>query len=410
MVGESGAMLRMQRMIAKVARRSSAVLITGESGTGKELVAREIHNASHRTPFVPVDCGSLPASLVESELFGYVQGAFTGAVRAKSGLFQAANGGTLFLDEVGELPRELQPKLLRALQQREVRPIGATRGTAVDVRVIAATHRDLREEVAAKRFREDLYFRLAVITLSVAPLRERREDIRLLAEHFAQRSGRPGFDSTIVPEAMELLLRYDWPGNVRELGNAIERAVTLNTTGPIRPEDLPSSVQGAVMIMPADPRRTLSLAEMERHAIEHALARSRNNKLEAARLLGYRKDHAVSQVEGLRAPQHGQLPGLSAAHIGERCTRALDHLCHSSDPLASGLGISRCRKPDPHPAGDRGHRADRELGDGPPCSLTSNRARWWQHWIAVRAARIPATSAQTAKGRSPGILRRREST
>ena len=289
MIGESGAMLRMQRMIAKVARRSSAVLITGESGTGKELVAREIHNASHRTPFVPVDCGSLPASLVESELFGYVQGAFTGAVRAKSGLFQAANGGTLFLDEVGELPRELQPKLLRALQQREVRPIGATRGTAVDVRVIAATHRDLREEVAAKRFREDLYFRLAVITLSVAPLRERREDIRLLAEHFAQRSGRPGFDSTIVPEAMELLLRYDWPGNVRELENAIERAVTLNTTGPIRPEDLPSSVQGAVMIMPADPRRTLSLAEMERHAIEHALARSRNNKLEAARLLGIGK-------------------------------------------------------------------------------------------------------------------------
>lgn len=306
MIGESAAMARIHRMIAKVARRNSAVLIMGESGTGKELVAREIHNASHRTPFVPVDCGSLPANLVESELFGYVQGAFTGATRAKSGLFQAANGGTLFLDEVGELPRELQPKLLRALQQREVRPIGATKGTAVDVRVIAATHRDLREEVAAKRFREDLYFRLAVVTLSVAPLRERQEDIRLLAQHFAKRSGPPDFDPTILPEAMDLLVRYDWPGNVRELENAIERAVALNTTGPIRPEDLPSSVQGPAAAVRAYQPRPLSLAEMERHAIEHALARSRNNKLEAARLLGigkttlYRKlrDYEMTDREG----------------------------------------------------------------------------------------------------------------
>ncbi len=301
MIGTSTALQRVQQLVRKVAPRNHAVLITGESGTGKELVARAIHTASGRTPFIPVDCGSLPATLVESELFGYVAGAFTGAVRAKSGLFQAANGGTLFLDEVGELPRELQPKLLRVLQQREVRPIGATKGTPVDVRVIAATHRDLREEVAAKRFREDLYFRLAVVTLSVPPLRERREDIRLLAEHFAKRSGRAGFDATIMPGAMDLLLRYDWPGNVREIENAIERAITLNTTGPIRPEDLPSSVQGAVVIARANPGGPFSLAEMERRAIEHALARSRNNKLEAARLLGIGKTTLYRKLKDYEA-------------------------------------------------------------------------------------------------------------
>jgi DNA-binding NtrC family response regulator len=303
MIGESDAMLRLQRMIAKVARRSSAVLITGESGTGKELVARAIHNASHRTPFVPVDCGSLPASLVESELFGYVQGAFTGAVRAKSGLFQAANGGTLFLDEVGELPRELQPKLLRALQQGEVRPIGATRGTAVDVRVIAATHRDLREEVAAKRFREDLYFRLAVVTLRVPALRDRPEDIPLLARHFAACNAGPGFDSTILPDAMELLVGYDWPGNVRELENALERAVALNTNGPIRKEDLPTAMQSPARAHLGQGSRGLSMADAERRAIEHALHKANNNKLEAARLLGIGKTTLYRKLREYAIPE-----------------------------------------------------------------------------------------------------------
>jgi two-component system response regulator HydG len=290
MIGESAAMAKLRRMINKVAKRVHPVLIQGETGTGKELVARAIHAQSVRRggPFVVVDCGSLPPTLAESELFGYRAGAFTGATRAKEGLISSAEGGTLFLDEIGELPLELQPKLLRVLQEGEVRAIGATQSAGVDIRVIAATHRDLHAQVKTKEFREDLYFRMAVVTVKVPALRDRREDIPLLARHFAKSSAGPGFDATILPAAMDLLVHYEWPGNVRELENAMERAVALNTNGPIRKEDLPTTVQS--------PSRTsmngsgsLSMAEAERRAIEHALQKAKNNKLEAARLLGIGK-------------------------------------------------------------------------------------------------------------------------
>jgi DNA-binding NtrC family response regulator len=291
MIGESAAMAKLRRTIGKIAARVHPVLIQGESGTGKELVARAIHAQSDRQghPFVVVDCGALPPTLAESELFGYVAGAFTGATRAKEGLIATANGGTLFLDEIGELPLELQPKLLRVLQEGEVRALGTTRPASVDVRVIAATHRDLLSRVKAGSFREDLYFRLAVVTVKVPALRDRREDIPSMAKHFVARSAGPSFDARILPEAMDLLLRYDWPGNVRELENAIERAVALNTNGPIRKEDLPTAVQSSVGASSTNGNGSLSIAEAERRAIEHALKKANNNKLEAARLLGIGK-------------------------------------------------------------------------------------------------------------------------
>jgi DNA-binding NtrC family response regulator len=308
MVGESAAMAKLRRLIGKVAQRVHPVLIQGESGTGKELVARAIHAQSDRNgrPFVVVDCGALPPTLAESELFGYVAGAFTGATRTKEGLIASAEGGTLFLDEIGELPLELQPKLLRVLQEGEVRPIGAIKRVNVDVRVIAATHRDLQAEVKEKKFREDLYFRSAVVTLKVPPLRERREDIPALARHFASRSAGPAFDATILPDAMELLMRYDWAGNVRELENALERAVALNTTGPIRKEDLPTAVQTSAASARLAKDNSMSMVDAERRAIEHALQKAKNNKLEAARLLGigkttlYRKlrEYAIEGQEG----------------------------------------------------------------------------------------------------------------
>jgi transcriptional regulator with PAS, ATPase and Fis domain len=291
MIGTSAAMARLRRTIDKVAARVHPVLIQGESGTGKELVARSIHAQSDRRerPFVVVDCGALPPTLAESELFGYVAGAFTGASRAKEGLIAAADGGILFLDEIGELPIELQPKLLRVLQEGEVRALGATQPSTVEVRVIAATHRDLKARVKEGTFREDLYFRLAVVTLKVPAVRDRREDIPLLARHFAALSAGPKFDTTILPDAMDILLQYDWPGNVRELANAIERAVALNTNGPIRREDLPTVVQASTHPSTASGNGSLSIAEAERHAIEHALKRANNNKIEAARLLGIGK-------------------------------------------------------------------------------------------------------------------------
>ncbi len=228
---------RMEELLAKaglVAGGDASVLITGESGTGKELLARAIHRASPRAngPFVAVNCGAIPENLLESELFGYTKGAFTGAVRDHQGLFAQANAGTLFLDEIGDMPLALQVKLLRVLQEREVRPVGATRTEPIDVRVVSATHRDLATEMADGRFREDLYYRLNVITLALPSLAERREDIPLLAAHLLQRMassyGKPvhGFS----PEAMERLVGANWPGNVRQLANAVEQAVVLSTT------------------------------------------------------------------------------------------------------------------------------------------------------------------------------------
>ncbi|MGH7424145.1 MAG: sigma-54 interaction domain-containing protein, partial [Candidatus Methylomirabilales bacterium] len=226
---------------------SGTVLITGESGTGKELVARTIHKNSEREtkPFLAISCGAIPESLLESELFGHMKGAFTGAVTAKEGLFEVADGGTVFLDEIGETSPAIQVKLLRILQERVFRRVGGTEDIEVDVRVIAATHQDLKELIHKERFREDLFYRLNVIPVHLPPLRERREDIPLLAMNFlakySEENKRP--IQGIAPEAMELLLRYHWPGNVRELENAIERAVALGTAAVLAPDSLPEAVR-----------------------------------------------------------------------------------------------------------------------------------------------------------------------
>ncbi len=247
LIGRSPRMIELYKLISKVATVSGTVLITGESGTGKELVARTIHKNSEREtkPFLAISCGAIPESLLESELFGHVKGAFTGAVTAKEGLFEVADGGTVFLDEIGETSPAIQVKLLRVLQERVFRRVGGTEDIEVDVRVIAATHQDLKELIHKERFREDLYYRLNVIPLHLPPLRERREDIPLLAMNFlakySEENKRP--IQGIAPEAMELLLRYHWPGNVRELENAIERAVALGAAAVLAPDSLPDPIR-----------------------------------------------------------------------------------------------------------------------------------------------------------------------
>jgi DNA-binding NtrC family response regulator len=240
LLGTSAAMRGLHALLSQVAARELTVLLTGETGTGKELAARAVHAESPRRdrPFVAVNCGALPAELVESELFGHAKGAFTGATVAKSGLFEEAHGGTLFLDEIGDLPLPVQVKLNRALQEKEVRRVGTTTPVKVDVRVVAATHRDLAAEVAAGRFREDLYYRLNVVTVRLPALRERREDIALLAMHFLSRAGRPGLEG-FAPEALRALTAYAWPGNVRQLENAVARAVAVAQGPRIGVEDLP---------------------------------------------------------------------------------------------------------------------------------------------------------------------------
>lgn len=247
LIGRSPKMIDLYKLISKVAAVSGTVLITGESGTGKEMVARTIHtNSAHATkPFLAISCGAIPETLLESELFGHVKGAFTGAVVAKAGLFEVADGGTVFLDEIGETSPAIQVKLLRVLQERVFRRVGGTDDIEVDVRVIAATHQDLQELIHKGRFREDLYYRLNVIPIHLPPLRERREDIPPLAMNFlakySEETKRP--IRGIAPEAMELLLRYHWPGNVRELENAIERAVALGAGAVLTPESLPEQIR-----------------------------------------------------------------------------------------------------------------------------------------------------------------------
>jgi DNA-binding NtrC family response regulator len=287
-VGRSEAMLEVYKTAARVAPSSATVLILGESGTGKERVARAIHAASGRAsgPFVPVDCGAIAEGVLESELFGHARGAFTGAQAARRGLFEEANGGTLFLDEIGDIGPALQARLLRALQEGEIRPVGTNEAVAVDVRVVAATNKDLEQAVKEARFREDLYYRLNVVTIRLPPLRDRREDVLLLAEHFVAKLGRP--EAAITPPARDLLVAYAWPGNVRELENVIARALALNPSGMIVPEDLPDAIRhaGAPPVPPAGAAERPTLAEVERRYAAQVLGEHGGNKTRAAEVLG----------------------------------------------------------------------------------------------------------------------------
>jgi two-component system response regulator AtoC len=292
-IGRSPSFRELIATAARVAAYPTTVLLTGESGTGKEAVARAIHGSSPRAeaPFVAINCGAIPENLLESELFGHEKGAFTGAERPREGLFTEANGGTLLLDEIGELPQSLQVKLLRALQERRIRPVGGSREREIDVRVIAATARDLIEEVATHRFREDLYYRINVVHLHIPPLRTRRDDIPLLANHFLGRhSERLGIVAEpLSPAVMALLVRYAWPGNVRELENVLERALVLSA-GSIEPEHLPEHVRSST-----SPFRIASLGDdlsvkrrlpaLERELIARALEQTGGNRTRAAELL-----------------------------------------------------------------------------------------------------------------------------
>jgi two-component system response regulator AtoC len=298
-VGKSAVMLDVYKLVARVAGSTATVLVEGESGTGKELVARSIHTHSPRAaaPFVPVNCTALTESLLESELFGHARGAFTGAVGAKRGLFEAAHGGTLFLDEIGDMGPKMQAQLLRTLQDGEVRPVGGSEAIRVDVRIVCATNKNLEEEVKAGRFREDLYFRINVVTVQLPPLRDRREDIPSLVGHFLNKTARRERRerAAMSPEALRLLTAYGWPGNVRELENAIERAVAVAKGGVVLPSDLPPEVGGSAAVgvpggvsvadggIIAD-RPTLG--ELERRYIQLVLAECAGNKKKAAEKLG----------------------------------------------------------------------------------------------------------------------------
>ena len=292
-VGSSAKIQDVLRMISRLKDTRTPVLISGESGTGKELVARAIHfrGSFANRPFVAVDCGSLVPTLIESELFGYEKGAFTGAVRSKTGLFQSANGGTIFLDEIGELPLELQAKLLRVLQEKEIRPVGSNQKVKVDVRVVAATNRDLEAEYRNGTFRKDLYFRLNVVTVHLPALRERRSDIPMLAHWFLDRHA-PDSSMQVTHAAMKCLLQYDWPGNVRELENCIERAVALGDRKTIDLGDLPPSIASAspsseaVESLIAGPVSSTDLEDIERATIERVFEQVKGDKALAGKMLG----------------------------------------------------------------------------------------------------------------------------
>jgi DNA-binding NtrC family response regulator len=307
LIGMSPRMQRVYKLIQKVAQHTYPVLILGESGTGKELVARSIHYSGPRKnkSFAPVDCSSLVPTLIESELFGYVKGAFTGAQHTKQGLFEAAGEGTLFLDEIGDLPIDLQAKLLRALQEREIKPIGSNERIGIRARVIAATNRDLESGIRTGGFRQDLYFRLNVVQIKLPPLRERKADIPLLVNTFLEKfsdSARP--IHTVSEDAMRRITSYDWPGNIRELENAIERAVALGSGPILHVGDLPSNLQYTASEKHPDGDELVPLEILERRAIFRALQETSGDKLAAARLLGigkttlYRK---LKQYESGRA-------------------------------------------------------------------------------------------------------------
>jgi DNA-binding NtrC family response regulator len=335
LLGHSQRITQIRGQLERLGPSRTPVLLQGESGTGKEVAARELFDAAPRGQFVPIDCGSLVGPLMESELFGHTRGAFTGAGEAKRGLIEFASGGTAFFDEVGDLPLELQVKLLRVLQEREFRPVGSLQRIQVDIRIVAATHRDLAREVAAGRFREDLFHRLNVVRLTLPPLRERREDIPLLVEHFLSSVGRP---YTLDAEATSAIMAYDWPGNIRELKNCIDRMVAFNSGPVLHFADLPTAVanhsQQPMRAMAAgasaggvDPRvdngppglraislftaqgGVLPLQEVERRAIEQALTYTHGDRTTAAHLLGIGRTTLYRKLKEYGYP--------SAVHAGD---------------------------------------------------------------------------------------------
>src|SRR5689334_12570635 len=315
-IGASANIQDVLRMVSRLKDTRTPVLISGESGTGKELVARAIHfrGAMAQTPFVAVDCGSLVPTLMESELFGYEKGAFTGAMKSKAGLFQAANGGTIFLDEIGELPLEMQAKLLRVLQEKEVRPVGSNERETVDVRVIAATNRDLESAYRAGTFRKDLYFRLTVVTVHLPALRDRRSDIPMLVHHFLDCYAK-GSQMQVTPAAMKSLLHYEWPGNVRELENCIARAITLGDRHVIDVNDLPPAIRteqvdaGSPRAAETSSLSTTALAEMERVTILRVFEQAHGDKALAGKMLGISRATLYRKLKRYNIPLKGDDSG-----------------------------------------------------------------------------------------------------
>jgi DNA-binding NtrC family response regulator len=300
LLGRSAEVESLRRLIQKAARNRLPVLLLGESGTGKEVAARALFDANPKGQFVPIDCGSLVGTLMESELFGHVKGSFSGAMENKKGLIEMADGGTAFFDEIGDMPLEMQVKLLRVVQEREFRAVGSTQWRKVDIRIVAATHRDLKAEVAAGRFRQDLYYRLNVFTIHLPPLRHRKEDVPLLVEHFLEGCG---FQPS--QEILDVMQSYDWPGNIRELKHCVERMAAMQSEGALRMADMPSALQyyqastgleglskavdsdcdlPPVRLAPRSP--VISLPDSEKQTIGAALAATRGERAKAARLLG----------------------------------------------------------------------------------------------------------------------------
>ncbi len=319
LIGVSPKMQRVYKLIEKVSQHNYPVLILGESGTGKELVARSVHFMGPRRnkPFAPVDCSALVSTLIESELFGYVKGAFTGAMQSKAGLLEVAEGGTLFLDEIGELPVDLQAKLLRALQEKEIKPVGSTERIPISVRVIAATNRDLEASVQAGTFRRDLFFRLNVVQIKLPALRERKSDIPLLVNSFLEKFTDPEHPvQGLSEDAMSRLMAYDWPGNVRELENVIERAIALGSGPIVHVTDLPTNLQygNSTVQRAAEDAQMLPLDEMEKRAIYRALHEAGGDKLAAARLLGIGKTTLYRKLKQYEGGQSG--PAASEAADG----------------------------------------------------------------------------------------------
>jgi DNA-binding NtrC family response regulator len=326
LIGRRPAMRELFALIRKIADNRSSVLITGESGTGKELVARTIHFAGARRdqPFLPINCTAIPEGLLESELFGHVRGAFTGAVASKRGLFEHAHGGTLFLDEIGDMGLGLQAKLLRVLQDREIRPVGANHSIKIDVRIVSATNRDLRKEMDAGHFRRDLFYRLNVIPLHIPPLRERPEDIGLLAEHFVRKHA-CGARRVLSPAALERLARCAWEGNARELENVIERAIALGAGPNIDAGDLPL---GAGEIAPLSEThdaqlqravvKRLTVDELVDQYIDEVLQTTRGNKVQAAQILGINRRTLYRRGERRAGRGDGPSPGEERRSLEER--------------------------------------------------------------------------------------------